>query len=188
MLSPLFADKPQNLPFSGHGRSRSATRPISPKTAFSGRRGVLASTAVVVGDVRIGDHSSVVSRGFKGGYQLHRVGAHTNIQMVPSCIWPMSTPAKSGIGSPSATAPWCTPANRQRMSDWHELYRFGWRRNRAQSVVGANALVTRHTDSPAHWFWVALPSCAPLTEAERPTSAVGPKVRGQRRLLPETQS
>ena len=74
----FWPTKPQNLPFSGHGRSRS-TRPISPKTAFLGE-GVLASTAVVVGDVRIGDHSRVVSRGF-GGHQLYS-GGRPPYQMV----------------------------------------------------------------------------------------------------------
>ena len=41
----------------------------------------LASTAVVVGDVRIGDHSSVWYHAvLRGDINYIRVGAHTNIQ------------------------------------------------------------------------------------------------------------
>ena len=168
MFSHFLPTKPQKLPFSGHGRSRSATRPISPKTAFSGRR--------VFGQHGRGGGGCPDWRPFsvwyhavlRGDINYIRVGAHKYSGWRRRHLAD-EYPAKWGLGHRRPQRRGARMRNRQRMSDWHELYHLGWRSNRGAIRRGRQCFGhRRHTDSPGS---LVLGSPAkvvrPLTEGER---------------------
>ena len=139
----------------------------------------LASTAVVVGDVRIGDYSSVWYHAvLRGDINYIRVGAYTNIQdgavvhladEHPCEIGDWVTVGHSAVVHACEIGNECLIGMNCTILDGAVIG--------AQSVVGANALVTGGTQiPPAHWSWAVLPkSCGHSPRPNVPTSSRGLK-------------
>ena len=131
----------------------------------------LASTAVVVGDVRIGDHSSVWYHAvLRGDINYIRVGAYTNIQdgavvhladEHPCEIGDWVTVGHSAVVHACEIGNECLIGMNCTILDGAVIG--------AQSVVGANALVTGGTQIPPGSLVLGSPAkvVRPLTEAER---------------------
>ena len=131
----------------------------------------LASTAVVVGDVRIGDHSSVWYHAvLRGDINYIRVGAYTNIQdgavvhladEYPCEIGDWVTVGHSAVVHACEIGNECLIGMNCTILDGAQIG--------AQSVVGANALVTGGTQVPPGSLVLGSPAkvVRPLTEAER---------------------
>jgi carbonic anhydrase/acetyltransferase-like protein (isoleucine patch superfamily) len=131
----------------------------------------LASTAVVVGDVTLGDHSSVWYHAvLRGDINYIKVGAYTNIQDGAvvhladeyGCeIGDWVTIGHSAVVHACKVGDGCLIGMNCTILDGAEIG--------AQSVVGANALVTGGTKIPEGSLVLGSPAkvIRPLTEAER---------------------
>ena len=131
----------------------------------------LASTAVVVGDVTLGDHSSVWYHAvLRGDINYIKVGAYSNIQDGAvvhladdyGCeIGDWVTIGHSAVVHACKVGAGCLIGMNCTILDGAEIG--------AQSVVGANALVTGGTKIPEGSLVLGSPAkvIRPLTEAER---------------------
>lgn len=131
----------------------------------------LARTAVVVGDVRIGDHSSIWYHAvLRGDINYIRVGAYTNIQdgavvhladEYPCEIGDWVTVGHSAVVHACTIGDECLIGMNSTILDGAEIG--------AQSIIGANALVTGGTKVPEGSLVLGSPAkvVRPLSETER---------------------
>jgi carbonic anhydrase/acetyltransferase-like protein (isoleucine patch superfamily) len=172
VFSPLFADKTRKTCHSpAMGDLDPQLDQFLRKQPSLGKGVYLASTAVVVGDVRIGDHSSVWYHAvLRGDINYIRVGAYTNIQdgavvhladEYPCEIGDWVTVGHSAVVHACEIGNECLIGMNCTILDGAEIG--------AQSIVGANALITGGTQIPPGSLVLGSPAkvVRPLTEAER---------------------
>jgi carbonic anhydrase/acetyltransferase-like protein (isoleucine patch superfamily) len=172
LFSPLFADKTLKICHSlAMGDLDPQLDQFLRKQPSLGEGVYLASTAVVVGDVRIGDHSSVWYHAvLRGDINYIRVGAHTNIQdgavvhladEYPCEIGNWVTIGHSAVVHACEIGNECLIGMNCTILDGAVIG--------AQSIVGANALVTGGTQIPPGSLVLGSPAkvVRPLSEAER---------------------
>jgi gamma-carbonic anhydrase len=142
--------------FVGHPREEPAKCPVRPLDRHLRRQPVLgagvylARTAVVLGDVTLGDHSSVwYNAVLRGDINRIQIGHHTNIQdnavlhladEHPCVVGNWVTIGHSAIVHACAVGDECLIGMGATILDGAEIG--------AQSIVGANALVTQFTKIP----------------------------------------
>jgi len=172
VFSPLFADKtPKICHSSAMGDLDPQLDQFLRKQPSLGEGVYLASSAVVVGDVRIGDHSSVWYHAvLRGDINYIRVGAYTNIQdgavvhladEYPCEIGDWVTVGHSAVVHACEIGNECLIGMNCTILDGAEIG--------AQSVVGANALVTGGTQIPPGSLVLGSPAkvVRPLNQVER---------------------
>jgi carbonic anhydrase/acetyltransferase-like protein (isoleucine patch superfamily) len=162
------------------------------KQPVLGREVYLASTAVVLGDVTLGDHSSVwYGAVLRGDIDRIVVGHHSNVQDNAVLHLADDFPCLVGnwvtIGH-SANVHACTIGDECLVG--MDATVLDGAVVGEQSLIGANALVTPGRQIPPGSLVVGAPAVVKraLTaeEARRP-EALGRKIRGERRLLPEAR-
>ena len=172
LFSPFLADKtPKSCHSPAMGDLDSQLDQFLRKQPSLGEGVYLASTAVVVGDVRIGDHSSVWYHAvLRGDINYIRVGAYTNIQdgaivhladEYPCEIRDWVTVGHSAVVHACEIGNECLIGMNCTILDGAVIGE--------QSVVGANALVTGGTKIPPGSLVLGSPAkvVRPLSEAER---------------------